>query len=288
METEIDRDARAILTLLASKPRGELIWASDIASELDLTPGRLNDAMRRLVDASQTEWIQESNPPFDFIAAEITSRGRYEVQRLSTAKRDPEVSVRESVPMLPPVPIGSPYGFTPEDWEFVSLRKSRTTRLYVVLGHQFESAHYDTMVIRANVKEMFKSALAIYCNTSPRTEVKLEFKALAAGYGEHLFNQIARDIIAADVAVFDTSDLNANVMLEMGVALTWGVRVLPIKEHSCPRPPSDVSGQTWADYRDSAAAFLDPDHEDKLVTLIDLALRRKASRYVGSGGTLSN
>jgi hypothetical protein len=57
----------------------------------------------------------------------------------------------------------------------------------------------------------------------------LVFRALAAGYGEHLFNQIARDIIAADIAVFETSDLNPTVMLEMGVALTWGVRVLPIK-----------------------------------------------------------
>src|SRR2546425_1188080 len=77
------------------------------------------------------------------------------------------------------------------------------------------------------------------------------FEPLAAGYGEHLFNEIARDVISADIAVFDTSDLNPNVMIEMGVALTWGVRVLLIKEKNCPKPPSDISGQTWADYEEN-------------------------------------
>jgi predicted nucleotide-binding protein len=70
-----------------------------------------------------------------------------------------------------------------------------------------------------------------------------------------LFNEIARDIISSDIAVFETSDLNPNVMLEMGVALTWDVRVLPIKKEGQPKPPSDISGQTYADYRDSAAGL---------------------------------
>jgi len=108
--------------------------------------------------------------------------------------------------------------------------------------------------------------------------VILDFRALAAGYGEHLFNEIARDIISADIAVFDTSDLNPNVMIEMGVALTWGVRVLPINNEECPRPPSDISGQTWADYRESASNFLDPKHHEKLVSMVERAVRKKMSR----------
>jgi hypothetical protein len=75
--------------------------------------------------------------------------------------------------------------------------------------------------------------------------------------------------------VFETSDLNPNVMLEMGVALTWGVRVLPIKLEGQPKPPSDVSGQTWADYRDNAATFLDSEHERKLLRMIERAVRKK-------------
>jgi hypothetical protein len=77
-----------------------------------------------------------------------------------------------------------------------------------------------------------------------------------AGYGEHLFNKIAVDIISSDIAVFETSDYNPNVMIEMGVALTWGVRVLPIKKKGRPIPPSDISGQTWAKYTDDGSKFM--------------------------------
>ena len=76
--------------------------------------------------------------------------------------------------------------------------------------------------------------------------MRLSLRGLRAGYGEHLFNEIARDVISADIAVFETST-NSNVMIEMGVALTWGRRVLPIKKKGA-RIPSDISGQTSADY----------------------------------------
>jgi hypothetical protein len=104
--------------------------------------------------------------------------------------------------------------------------------------------------------------------------VALVFEPLSAGLGEHLFNEIVRAIISADVAVFETSDLNPNVMIEMGVALTWGTRVLPIKEHDRPRPPSDISGQTWADFRDSAGDFVDAEFRPKLVALIEEHIAR--------------
>jgi hypothetical protein len=124
---------------------------------------------------------------------------------------------------------------------------------------------------------MFEAAVQRYNNERRHgsAQITLKFTVLAAGYGEHLFNQIARDIIGSDIAVFETSDLNANVMLEMGVALTWGVRVLPVKLEGKPKPPSDISGQTWADYRNSGGEFIDPDHQEKLVAMIERAVRKK-------------
>jgi hypothetical protein len=92
--------------------------------------------------------------------------------------------------------------------------------------------------------------------------------------GEHLFNKIARDIVSADIAVFETSDSNVNVALEMDVALTWVFSVLPIKKKGRPNPPSDISGQTWADYTDNASSFEDLDHESKLVQMIARTVRR--------------
>ena len=180
-------------------------------------------------------------------------------------------------PMIhePMTPVGSPYGFTDEDWENVLEKKSLGNRLSVVFGYQFESALYDVARLRENIEKSFILAVDDYNSFKNAVPVVLDFRSLAAGYGEHLFNEICRDIISADIAVFDTSELNPNVMLEMGVALTWGIRVLPIKMKNCPKPPSDISGQTWADYEDSAQVFVDPDHSKKMVRMVERAARKK-------------
>jgi len=123
---------------------------------------------------------------------------------------------------------------------------------------------------------MLRSAVKAYNDLPNAIPVQLIFRPLAAGYGEHLFNKIARDIISADIAVFETSDLNPNVMLEMGVALTWDVRVLPIKLQGQPSPPSDVSGQTWADYVNDAQQFVDSEHHHKMIEMVQRAARKKA------------
>ena len=237
------------------------------------------------MQSGQAEWIRWlGTAPFDFGQVAITSRGRYEAQRLASLTEEPTLRAlpvavrlpenRASI-LLPPSPVGSPFGFTDEDWENVAERKSNQDTLYTVLGHQFRSEFFETERLRENIARMLEHAVNVY-NKDPRgPTVTLEHRELGAGYGEHLFNEIARDIIGADIALFETSDLNPNVMLEMGVALTWGPRVLPIKVEGQPKPPSDVSGQTWADYRDSAAEFVDSDHEAKLIRMIDRAVRKK-------------
>ncbi|MES1225410.1 MAG: hypothetical protein ABUT20_58555, partial [Bacteroidota bacterium] len=106
-------------------------------------------------------------------------------------------------------------------------------------------------------------------------KINLDFKPLSAGYAEHLFNQIAREIISSDIAVFETSDLNPNVMIETGVALTWGKRVLLIKNRNCPIPPSDISGQTYADYNSNAEQFLSSNHEQQMIGMIGRAVMKK-------------
>jgi hypothetical protein len=287
MAIQIERDASAVLAALAEAPRDQYVEASALASQTGLNPDRLNDATAFLVDSGYAEWVQTyGTAPFDFADATITSRGRYEHQRLResthlpsgepiVAKAPPPESLAPAIPARPPSPVGSPFGFTDEDWETVAERKSRPERLYVVLGHQHESEHFDPATLKRNINAMFQAAVDAYKSRHAGRSIALEYTVLAAGYGEHLFNEIARDIISADVAVFETSDLNPNVMLEMGVALTWGVRVLPIKVEGRPRPPSDVSGQTWADYRNSAEQFVDRGHESKLVRMIERALRKK-------------
>lgn len=278
MAQTIEENARIILKTLAERPRAgvgaEEIPGDELAAITGLSPEEINDAVAILVDAGFVEWLQEmGTAPYLFSVVWITPRGRYEYERLM---RQPPPGPREDAQMLrPPSPIGSPYGFTPDDWEIVSERKGAHDVLYVVLGHQWESEYSDTGELRRNVEDMFLKAINAYNKLPGSLSVRLDFQALAAGYGEHLFNKIARDLIGADIAVFETSDLNPNVMLEMGVALTWGVRVLPIKLTGLPKPPSDISGQTWTDYQDSARIFTDPHHEVRLLEMIKHAVRTK-------------
>ena len=285
MATQIDKDAVAILEILANAPRDQHLKGEEIAGQAELDPGRVNDAVAILVHSGWVEWIRwMGTAPFDFGQVTITSRGRYEAQRLASITEEPTPRAQppavrlpdnRTSTLLPPSPVGSPFGFTDEHWEIVAERKSHQDMLYTVLGHQFSSEFFETSRLRDNVEAMLEHAVNAHNKDTRGPTVTLEHKGLVAGYGEHLFNEIARDIIGADIALFETSDLNPNVMLEMGVALTWGCRVLPIKLEGRSKPPSDVSGQTWADYRDSAAEFVDSDHEVKLIGMIRQAVRKK-------------
>ena len=278
MAKSVQENVKIILSALAAEPPDQVgrveIPGPKLQELTGLTPAEINDAVTILEESNYVELLRYlGTAPFVFGRVMLTPRGRYEHERM-TQKKTISGTVEPKV-LPPPTPVGSPYGFNDEHWENVAKVKGRHDQLHVVFGFQFESAHYDTKKLKQNVKEMFQKAVEAYKRLPNAIAVELIFQPLAAGYGEHLFNEIAVNIIPADIAVFDTSDLNPNVMLEMGVALTWGVRVLPIKEEKCPKPPSDISGQTWADYRGSGGEFVDPGHENKLLRMVERAARKK-------------
>ena len=182
--TQIDRDMTAILRVLADAQRDEYTSGRDLSTRTELDPDRINDAVTLLVQAGYVEWNQSlGTAPYDFGDAAITSRGRYEHQRLlSQLPQDGSLSVvtdvpqpqlnsenvaAEGAPILPPVPIGSPYGFTDEDWETVSDHKGGEGLLYTVFGHQFESEFFDTERLRTNVESMMRAAVQRYNSQRP-------------------------------------------------------------------------------------------------------------------------
>jgi hypothetical protein len=296
----MDSNAFKVLDALASVDRDEMGYAEidghTISDVTELTPADINDAVTLLVQAGLAEWSQLlGTAPYEFATVTITPRGRYQHENPQTFVAIPETAPSQplevigsdsansisnyqvfSVPtLLPPSPVGSPYGFQDADWETVTSRKSDRGTLFVVLGYQFKSRHFDASILEANLGKWFNEAVARYNALPGVVPCALDFRSLAAGYGEHLFNEIARDIISSDIALFETSDMNANVMVEMGVALTWGVRVLPVKRKGRPKPPSDISGQTWADYEENGKTFTDAAHIDKLVRMVERAIRKK-------------
>lgn len=244
----------------------------------NLSPRDLSDAVQYLGDIGAVEVTKTlGTAPFKFHSVYLESRARYLYHEMQSREKE-QNETAATLPTRPLNPIGSPYGFTEQDWETVTLQKEEGKTLYVVLGIQFESRSYNSNLLVKNIEAIFQNAVDEINKTRPDAKITLDFEKLAAGLGEHLFNQIARSIIGADIAIFETSDLNPNVMLEMGVALTWGVRVVPIKATGRPSPPSDISGQTWVEYEDSAKMIKDDKFDQKLRIMIERVISAKRGR----------
>jgi hypothetical protein len=133
MATQIEKDAFRVLEVLVSAPRDQDIDGHAIVRLTGLEPGSVNDAVSLLVDSDYGEWIQElGTAPFDFSGISITPRGRYEYQRITASKEEDSHMLKQEVqditngpvPSRAVIPVGSPYGFTDEDWEIVTERKS--------------------------------------------------------------------------------------------------------------------------------------------------------------------
>lgn len=269
----LEGNIQKVLAAMVEKSEREDFNGTLLQELTGLTSQEINDAIELLSENGAVDVLRLlGTAPYHFGIASVTARGRY----LYHESRKPVNQSAANVLGLtrPLNPVGSPFGFNEEDWETVALRAADTAKLYVVVGLQFESSCYNTGALLNNIKEKFRQALLEY-NQENLDEVTLDFCQLGAGYGEHVFNRIARDIIAADIAIFDTSDKNSNVMIEMGVALTWGIRVIPIREAEAPELPSDISGQTWVKYRDSMETVLDDQFDRKLFELVKRAIRKK-------------
>ncbi len=279
MSNTVQENIGIVLAALYNIPKSINEIDGDKLHELTgLSPTEINDAISILENNYYVEALKfMGTAPYRFGTVQITSAGKFEFERANKAKYQTEGN-KSKIPQVYRniIPVGSPYGFQDEDWEKLSSLKAQNDVLNVVFGYQFNSSNYEIEQLKRNIHSNFIEAVNSYNSLPDAIQIKLNFKALAAGYGEHLFNEIARDIISSDIAVFDTSDLNPNVMLEMGVALTWGIRVLPIKKQGCPKPPSDISGQTWADYLNSGETFVDGEHKEKLNRMVERAARKKS------------
>ena len=275
----IEKNAVNILISLV-KNKIDQSDGSKIKKLTNLNPDEINDAIAYLESLGAIDVLKFlGTAPYKFGTVMVNSRGRYLYNEIK--KKTDELGKDEGEKLLPkrPInPVGSPYGFTGDDWEFVSLRKENRRTLNVVFGLQYQSDDYNTEQLINNIKGHFQKTVEMYNEKHPNEKITLQFEKLAGGYGEHLFNAIARSIIGSDIAVFEVSDQNPNVMIELGVALTWGVRVLPIRAKNSSKPPTDISGQTWIEYDESGKKIMDEEFHKKLEKMIERAISKKGGR----------
>lgn len=281
----IAEDIRSVLQALSQLKQTEFASGSQLSERSGILPEQINDAVRLLEDNEYVYVVRTiGDAPYDFSRAQITAGGRFELERATAEANEGRVDASHGPGRSTLRPVGSPFGFIAEDWAFIE-REKQSQRLIVVFGHQFQSTHYNADALTEQLQLDFGLALGL-SEDEFGSDLTLDFVPLRAGYGEHLFNQIARAIIASDIAVFETSDLNPNVMIEMGVALTWGTRVHPIRHADSPPPPSDISGQTWACYRNDGSTWDDgiEEYDKKLKAMVAQALRRKAAYFTTQAG----
>ncbi len=298
MSTKIDRNLDTVLEILyefeeQSEEFHKYMSSSELVDKTELTIKNVNDAVILLKEYGFINWFRSmGTAPYEFSHVRINARGKYENERRKSITKAIEdfsapseftsrvtlegTSLQELISkrIAPPTPVGSPYGFTKTDWDAIINRKGDRNTLGVVMGLKFESKYYNTPQLIKNLYHHFQETVNRF-NLMTKQNIQLDFTQLRAGYAEHLFNRIARDIIASDIALFDTSDLAPNVFLEIGVALTWGIRVFLIKAERSPKPASDISGQTWVEYVDNGLSFQDPEFEENLFELVEKAIGEK-------------
>ncbi len=278
MSNPIETNAIKLLTaLFENNPQQNLMFdGADISSWTGLQPMEINNCIDYLEDQDLiTRHNYLGTHPYNFGHVLLNSRGIYFYHELQNVSNTEETAQSENFGFPLTLAVGSPYGFTDVDRNYVQIELLKKKTLKVVLGYQFQSIHYNSEKLKENLKNQFQESVDNYNSKFSGEKLILNFKGLAAGYGEHLFNQIAREIISADIVLFETSDLNPNVMIELGVALTWGKSVLPIKKHGCDKPPTDISGQTYADYINDAETFISSNHDTDMFAMVERVIMKK-------------
>jgi len=271
----IEKNAYKILSVLIENDMDQAS-AKKIQKLSELDPDDVNDAAWYLEDIGAVELLKGiGSTPFKFTHLMMKSRGKYIYNDILTDKKTKsEKQKKENMPSRPLNPVGSPYGFTEEDWINIAIQRDNTKKLFVVFGLQFKSKFYNPDKLIENIKKYFQESVNKY-NSENKDKITLVFQKLEAEYGSHLFNSIASKIIGSDISIFESSDLNANVMIELGVALTWGIYVLPLREKNSSKPPSDISGQTWIKYEKSGEKILDQNFQRKIDKIVNRAIAKK-------------
>ena len=126
------------------------------------------------------------------------------------------------------------------------MRRRQSVRVFV--GYQLESEFHTPAEIHALMKGV-SSRLA-------RRGVDLEITFGRFPAGESLWMSVREAIGRSDVAVFDVSENNPNVMLEAGLALGSSKRIVMLKSlrsNESFKRPSDLVDYLYVPYRDAKA-----------------------------------
>jgi len=114
----------------------------------------------------------------------------------------------------------------------------------VFLGYQFESGYYPS----ASLQSTIVKATQIVSGDLRERGLVLDLDPVGHREGEHITCEICEKMQRAIFCVFEVSDLNPNVMLELGTALGLGKKIALLRHGESKAPSSDMSGLKYIPY----------------------------------------
>lgn len=120
----------------------------------------------------------------------------------------------------------------------------------VFAGYQFDSDYFN--------RSELDDAIAWACDTaatdiSRKQEVDLKYTPVDVTPGNVLLRELKSLISASSICIFEASDLNSNVFIELGLALAFEKPIVVLVNSSALRKirlPSDISGIVYCEYPD--------------------------------------
>jgi hypothetical protein len=153
--------------------------------------------------------------------------------------------------------------------------------LRIVFGYQFSSDFYDTALLVSNLEAALARAARELNETREQAgevPITYHFKTLSASRSGSLFCDICMDIQSSDIAFFEVSNRNPNVMLEYGLAIGSNTILIPLRDEQSQVLPTHLQGIRWYSYRDNGMSLTEAPFVSSLRVILTSCFARKRDR----------
>lgn len=114
----------------------------------------------------------------------------------------------------------------------------------VFLAYQFSSDYYRGFDLLSSVRLGVESAN----QEAKKSGLSVSFKQVSRNEGFHIWCEICEGIINSSVCIFEISDNNPNVYLELGLAIAHGKEIVLVRNRTSGDVPSDLAGIKYVSY----------------------------------------
>jgi hypothetical protein len=172
----------------------------------------------------------------------------------------------------------SPFlAFKRDELEKLEQRQRSKKKLYVRFGYQWLD---DSGGTKKHLSIALRNKLRLIFEDASKTEntngYTLNYASLRGEAGKPLLHRIVFDILSADLLFFDVTEINANVMFELGIAYAANARLFLLRKNGAKKQlPSDLAGLTYSDYELGRDLVVDSFFEQDVKSVMQKTIKTK-------------